>query len=349
MINNEMELGDLESNFSILQQLMPGLSTISVWRTAMVFKGKAGTRKVHQVVNRFKVLLLDQPSLAEYLPPAFRGLVIYHCHQDEKEDHLKNSHDKTQWLARLRMFPQPDPETCLLQRADIVLCEGESDESNLTQLTRARPTKIPFAFDESLLRLSGQTSHRLDRMRLIYVADTSNDVVLKPLERFLTLHWTAIRRLFPSLIFEVSLPSTDCLDQALISPGRNVHATPFNGRWLDLLGQSCLFVNPVAHPASMSQMLNAMAMGFPAMGPSSVRRQLPARLPFLTMDTVDEAVSQIGRACMDQLLWKRCANARITLEETCSISRLTYLLVTALTEATQVRRAPDSTMRTAKD
>lgn len=349
VINQEMELGDLEATFSILQHRMPGLSTISVWRSAPAFKGDVGTGRVHQVANRFELMLLDQPSLAEYLPPTYRGLVIYHCHQDEKEDRLEKSQRSAEWLARLRMLPQFDPVTLLLQRADIVLCEGQSENTALMPLTRSTPTLIPFAFDETLLQYKERVPHRADKLRLLFVADTTHEVVIKPLERFLSFQWSAIRRRFPSLEFEIALPSTDCLDPALISPDRNIRVKPFHGSWLGWLGQTCLFINPVVHPASMSQTMNAMAMGFPVLAPSPVRDQLPAELPILTMDTVDEAISQVARTGVDRLLWQRCAASRSRLEEACSFRRLADLIATSIVTAYHARRSQPVPVSSARD
>lgn len=344
VINEKNDVNDVELAFDTLQQQMPRLSTISIWRTAQYLREDVGKYRLRQLVNRFDLMLLDHASMAEYLHPGYRGIVIYHSHKDEKNDDAVISKQGRQWLSRLRLSPPRfDPEVFLLQRADIVLCEGEYEENPYSPLTRQSPTNIPFAFNERLLQDFGRLSPKPDQLKLLFVSDSSHDVIRKPLERFLTLHWTAIRRCFPSLILEIALPSDHTIDPALTRAERNIKLVSFNGSWKRWSEQTCLFVNPVRHPTGISQTLNAMAAGFPVLAPTILKRSLPPEMPLLAMDSVDDAVENIARASVDRLLWQRSITARADLQESCSINRLGSVLFDSLEQATSNRRVPRTT------
>jgi glycosyltransferase involved in cell wall biosynthesis len=223
---------------------------------------------VRAVADDYEVILIDHYEAFQYIPPDYKGKVVFHAHNATylmwERFALTGTNVALRWVARVEAFRVSRYEAQVCRRADLVFAAP----NDIDMLSRLGVAKDKFAEtyhlgDDSQLDLP---SIRFDdtQNKILYVGTLNWEANVDGLLWFLAEIWPKIQGQDPGISLDIVGGNPDPRIVAACQTLRGVQLLGFVDDLEECFSQSRVFIAPLRFGSGIKvKVLNSMCRGLP--------------------------------------------------------------------------------------
>lgn len=268
--------------------------------------------RIAAIAEEHDVIFLDHYEVFPYLPPGYRGKVIYHAHNAyfkiwERFASLPGN-PAMRLAAYLESVRVRRYEAKVARRADLVFAAPNDAEELIASGVASESIRPTYHLgDDSHLEQPELTFHKT-REKLMYVGFLGWEPNVQGLLWFIAEVWPLLVRQYPGLRFDIVGKNPDPRLQDAVAVHSGIRLTGFVADLDSVYRDSRISVAPLLFGSGMKvKVLDAMARGIPTVttqvGAEGIDIQNGKHL--LVEDSPAGMAAQILALLEDELLWNR--------------------------------------------